>query len=346
MNRLLCPVGLALALAFPIEPANADPAPADPYAITPDVGPWVICAASYCNGDARYVADQMVEQLRTKHNLPAYVFDRGDAERQKDWEEHLKLERSLGEGVHLPFKHPRYTPSCAVLIGGYPDMESATAALAKVKQLPCPELKLSNGQPARDEEFVVKINKTSGTGDKISAIVNPYTRSFITRNPTAPAPRVEASKVDPIWKELNAPESYSLLKNPKPWTLMVKEYAGTTSVQNRSESTGILDKLSPIGRKPGDGINAAGLQAHQLAEFLRDKRIGLDAYVLHTRTSSIVTVGGFNGPDDPELQRTMRRLQSLSFKVDPRAAAANPAMIKNDPIGLSSRPLPMEVPRF
>jgi hypothetical protein len=176
--------------------------------------------------------------------------------------------------------------------------------------------------------------------------VNPLSRGFVTHNPTVPMEKVEKPKVDPAWKELNAPESFSLLKNPKNWTLVVREYTAPSSLEQSTptSATSLMGRTNMTNYKPGEALMAAGLQAHALAEFLRDKRIGLDAYVLHTRTSSIVTVGAFDSPDDPDLQRTKRRLEALSFRADPRASTT--AAIKSDPIGLIPHPLPMEVPHF
>jgi hypothetical protein len=344
MKRLLCLVLPAMALTGLIVAARADPVVADPYAITPEAGPWVICAASYVGEDSSNLSHQMAERLRTDYHLAAYIFDRGDAERQKDYEEHLQEEKAWG--VHLPFRHPRYTPNCAVLIGGFASLEEANAALLKVKKLDAPLVKLSSGQDARDEEFLIgkKDEQPNRATEMVRVKINPLARSFVVRNPTVPAEKVESPKVDPAWKELNAPESYSLLKNPKAWTLVVKEYAGPTSIQQQTSSSSVMGKLSQPDFKPGEAMAAAGLQAHHLAEFLRDKRIGFDAYVLHTRFSSIVTVGAFDSPDDPELQRTKRRLEALSFKADPRSSGAGTA--GGDPIGLFPHPLPMEVPHL
>jgi hypothetical protein len=334
-----------LALALIVGPALGNP-PADPYAITPEAGPWVICAASYMNEEAPRLAHLMAEQLRSKYGLQAYVFDRGDAERQQALAEHKKKEAALGPDIHLPFRHPRFNQSCAVLIGGFADLDAANAALSRVRKLKAPELTLSNGQPATEDLFELKPVEGTGGADLKRHVVDPLERSFVVRNPTAPVPKNEGLKIDPAWKELNASESFSLLKNPKTWTLVVKEYNGSVCMQDRKKDTStFLEWLTRSGHTPGEGINAAGFQAHHLAEFLRDKRIGFDAYVLHTRTSSIVTVGGFDGPEDPEMARTKERLEKLSFRADPRGGAAV-ATIKGDPIGLFVHPLPMEVPHF
>jgi hypothetical protein len=343
MKRLFCLAVSGVALAGLIVPAGADPVAADPYAITAEAGPWVICAASYTGEEAYNLSHQMAERLRKDYHLAAYVFDRGDAERQQDLEAHRKKEQFYG--VKLPFRHPHYTASCAVLIGGFANMDEANAALLKVKKLDAPALKLSNGQEAADQEFMIgKRDETHKDTEMVRVKVNPLARSFVTPNPTAPPEKVERPKVDPAWKQLNAPESYSLLKNPKPWTLVVKEYAAPTTIQQQGMASSIMGKSNQPDSKPGEAMRAAALQAHSLAEFLRNKAMGFDAYVLHTRFSSIVTVGAFDSPDDPELQKTKRRLESLSFRADPRAPSAQP--IKGDPIGLMTHPLPMEVPHF
>jgi hypothetical protein len=57
------------------------------------------------------------------------------------------------------------------------------------------------------------------------------------------------------------------------------------------------------------------MQAHELARWLRTKEVGFDAYVLHTRHSSIVTVGAFTGPDDPKMEQTaelIRRFKGVT----------------------------------
>jgi hypothetical protein len=62
--------------------------------------------------------------------------------------------------------------------------------------------------------------------------------------------------------------------------------------------------------------------------------LGFDAYVLHTRRSSIVAVGGFTGPDDPEMQKTAEKILKLKLQT------GNPRMPQ---IALIA--VPMEIPR-
>ena len=54
------------------------------------------------------------------------------------------------------------------------------------------------------------------------------------------------------------------------------------------------------GGKSGQRVDAAATSAHNLAELLRKAK--LDAYVLHTKYTSIVCVGGYDTVDDPALR--------------------------------------------
>jgi hypothetical protein len=161
---------------------------------------------------------------------------------------------------------------------------------------------------------------------------------MVVRNPMVPNTTGNKPRWDPAWKSLNREEKYSLLKNPKPYTLVVKEYLGMNVIQQQqpSKSNTFLDTLGLGGAKEGEALLGAGLQAHALAEFLRDPKLGFKAYVLHTRTSSVVTVGEFDGPKDPELQRVQRQIANLRFGTNRG---------QEDPIGLLTNPIPVEVPR-
>jgi hypothetical protein len=159
---------------------------------------------------------------------------------------------------------------------------------------------------------------------------------MVVRNPLVPNTAAARPKWDPLWKKLNEGEEYSLLKNPATWTLVVKEYVGGAVIQQRGNSTPFLSALGLGGAKPGQGLELAAAQAHELAKFLRHPRLGFKSYVLHTRHSSVVTVGEFSGPEDPDLPRVQRQLADLHFRT---------AKGQSDPIGLLPNPVPVEVPR-
>jgi hypothetical protein len=220
----------------------------------------------------------------------------------------------------------------AVLIGGYKDMDSASADLKRIKKLAAPKSVPGTAIYKVDLAEVAAGRKADPKEEKFSF----FRTSFVTPNPTVPATAANANKSDPFLKVLNADEPFSLLKCKRPWTLAVKEFYGATVIQAADPApSGFLDKL--FGSKPGAQLNASAMNAHNMAEALRNPKIGLEAYVLHTRTCSIVTVGGFDGPKDPRMEQVVQAL-ARSFQI----TTGNPQLDQ----GVLSQPRPMEVPRF
>jgi hypothetical protein len=321
--------GLA-ALLVAVSAVRAAPkVEADPnrdYRITPEVGPWMICAAAYTGPTSQALAKQLVLLIRQRDNLPAYYFDRGEKERREQ-EEQLKKVREFSppdrriRAVRIPDQY-------AVLIGGYPDMESARRALNAVKKLKLPELNVP-GMTAYD------VIPDPQTGQRLA--VNPFATAFVTRNPSLPPSQHSQDKGDdPFLKELNAGEEYSLLQCRKPYTLCVKIYQGVSVTKSGSGS--LLDKIGL--RKSPDTLSASALQAHELAKLLRSKELNLEAYVLHTRKESYVTVGGFESQEDRALYEMQQRLAKLSFK-----AGGNGTPAAGDILQLFVPAIPMRVPR-
>lgn len=315
-----------------------------PYAIGPHAGTWLICAASFTGPYAPSLAVQLVEEVRHKHGMPAYIFNHANEERLRLLQEEEAAQRAAeAQGIPRARRRiRRVDEQCAVLVGGprggWQNIDDATAFMKKVRGWDLPQLRLDNGRPAY--EYSVELRAPVGRQGSPTAphevvkhnAINPFQTSFVTHNPTIPAEKPR-NKYDPAWEKFNRHEDYSLLRCPKPWTLAVKEYAGGMMVQPTADKGGFLDKIGLGGLKAGEGITAAGYQAHELASFLQ--KLGFQPYVLHTRTSSIVTIGAFSGPDDPEMGKIQDRLARFSFARD----GGQPYNL-----GLFARPLPMEVP--
>jgi hypothetical protein len=340
MRRLLVAPALVLALALWAGPGDAQPpAAADinqDLAVTPQAGAWLICAASYSGPNAPYLARQLALQIHQRHGLNAYVFNHADEERRKIREE-FERAQALHPDVPMRRRTVRLEEQCAVLVGGYKDSEAAAAALKKIRTLPLPELKLPTGEPAYDYMLTTVPDPQKKGMTLQRTPVNPFTTAIAIPNPTIPQQQAKP-KFDPFWTKLNAYEDYSLLKCPKRYTLVVKEYLGNTVVQPHSGVSGFMDMLG-LGNKLGSGLSGAGKQAHALAEFLRQPGLGLKAYVLHTRYNSLVTVGEFDELNGEEMQRLQRQIARLRFSADRNNPNAP------DPIGLMANPAPMEVPR-
>jgi hypothetical protein len=337
----------ATGLPAGIEPerSRTPAAPANPYPLPADAGPWLICAAHYIGFDGATLAKQLVEELRNKHNLKAWIYNRGEEERRKQDEEWQRYKAQFPPDTPLRRRGVRIQDEWAILVGNFPDFKAASEFLPTIKDLPIPNLKLDDGRRCPFEVFTYQEmdpkTKKLVTRQKF---MKPYHNAMVVRSPLAPNDSKQ-SNWDPIWPKLNAYEDYSLLKNPKTFTLLVKKYSGGASINGGSSDTGaskgILAAIG-LGSNPGERLNAAGLQAHELARFLSDKRrFGFDAYVLHTRTSSIVTVGAFDSPNGDDLLRVKQQLANLKFSTD--SGHSDPK--HPDPIGLMASPVVVQVPK-
>jgi hypothetical protein len=307
----------------------------NPYPLPTNGKPWMICAATYLGLDGAELARQLVVELRTKHKLSAYIYNRGDEERrsqEQEWQERLKN----AHGAPIKRKGPRVLDQFAVLIDGFPDLPSGTAYLPKVKALPMPTLTLESRKNPYDTMLTQELDHQKKQMITRRTNVNPFHNAMVVRNPALGTTAVIRSKYDPFWKELNANESHCVLDNPKKYTLLVKEYTGARVIQTGMQTSGFLSALG-MGNAKGNTLDAAAMQARELVRVLRSPQLGFQAWVLHTRLASVVFIGGFDGLEDPELQRLNRQLTSLKFSTKQGGA---------DPIGLMiQNPIFVEVPR-
>lgn len=321
-RSLFAVVGVVALLTVAGQVRAAPRVEADPnneYRVTPDVGPWLIIVNSYKGPQGPQLAHDLILLIRRRDNVPAYLFARGEDEQRRQ-ESYVNQIHQLCPDVPNPrIRRVRIEVEYAVLVGGYPDIDAARRALDGVKHL----------KPPEDERLMDKITRIApapgGKGLVEVAPVNPFVGAFVVPNPTVPAEKADRSKADPILRTLNDGRPYNLLNCRHPWTLVIKDFQGATVVQSKS-SGGIMDWL-PFGRGSTDVLAAAGLQAEEVARVLRDMKF--EAYVLHTRTSSIVSVGSYDRPDDPQLKQMQRQLANLQL----------------GPIQCFAQPMPMEVPR-
>ncbi|HBI43632.1 MAG TPA: hypothetical protein DDY78_12400 [Planctomycetales bacterium] len=348
MNRLIWAPALCLALVAAGIVRAAPQIDADPnreYPVTPEAGPWMICAAHFNGVSAPQLAHQLVLLIRSQHNTPAYVFNYADEERKKQKAvldkqapSFITQEAAPGEIV-VPIPRHRLTirveEQCAVMIGGYPDEKTAHEALLAVKKLDPPDLKVPEGAPAPFASVVDDQGK--------AAYLNPFSsQSMVVRNPSIPhATHAMQAKDDPFLKTLNADEEYSMLRCPGKWTLAVREYVGASMVENKPTGWGPLQSIFGPGKgKTGESLALAANNAHELAKTLT--QLKFDAYVLHTRTSSVVSIGAFNDPNDPVMQKYRDRIDQMRNRN--ANAQTNPS--KKDPLGLFPTLMPVEAPHF
>lgn len=301
-------------------------------AITPAAGQWLILVISYSSKNGAEQARKMCLELREKNRVPAYVFCYGADERRKEYERVKKIidqqreffkQNGMTPDQPLRIRHQQIDVHHAVMIGGYPNADAANRALTSVRAWPPPD-------PTRVDLETMFYQATEGDQKKNSRsevrYVNPFKRAFVCRNPTvkheAPVQKIDVAAL----RRMNADEPYSLFNCKKPFTLAVKEFQTPYMMQDRTTSPSAWDFLNK-----SDRVDGAAISARNLAESLR--KLKLDAYVLHAKFSSTITVGSYDSPDDPAL-KSMQEVLATRFNQPPFTQ-----------IQFFHRPVPMAVPK-
>lgn len=335
------PAGGAAAFLRELESAPADPN--QDIAVTKEHGAWMISIQAYIGPNAPQSARRMVDELRSKYKLSAFVFNYSNEERRKEYERVKvqmekqrqlleQMKKELGNQAYqinpLPVKRPmRVQENCAVLVGGYKDEATARRALEQIRKLDANLLDRS----LLDTKFIGEDDpKTKKIERGRHEYVNPFLRAFAAPNPAIKQERKSGFDDQDIavLRRLNDGQPYSLMACKKRYTLAIKQFAMPGGVQTAQDAkpAGLLDPFK-TGKQQAD---LAADNAHTLAKMLRHMK--LDAYVLHTSYASIVTVGSFDSLEDPAL-RSMQNIvvSQLRPKLDAR-------------LELFAQPLPMEVP--
>lgn len=306
------------------------------YHVTKEAGPWMVLATSYKGDHAKHLAEQHVIELRSKYRLPGYtvpvdLIKKRWGVKDDDW---VKVSPRISEERKF-----RTYNEWAVIVGGYKDRDDALKTLAYMRQrVPSPKLTDPLGRPIQPTKIhtwertdLSDPNNPKKIKYKDEKTVNPYQNAFVTRNPMLPKEVAKKSdKPDPFLKKLNDGEEFSLLKSRKKWTLVIMNLPGAAQVKENVTGT-LLEKIG-IGDGNAKLMNANAMQANEFAKFLR--RYKMKAYVLHTRNSSLVTVGEFDDPNSEECRRTQEKLARLRLGG---LQVALPMM---------PRPMPMKVPEF
>lgn len=367
-------------------PRSAPPAampPQEPpheWAVMPVHGEWMICVKSYSGAKAKQHAVELCDQIRRQYKAAAYLYDRNYEERRRDEQRKAEIrmyrERELtpflqvqaemkkkaeAEGrefieapVTIRMPTVRLEEQWAVLVGGFKDLDTASAALAVIRKWPAP-----TGEHLMDHMVMQKPGADGRPGTTEAAYLNPFTNSMAVPNPSIKKTTGTTPAVDPALVRLNEDEPLSVLKNPKGWTLIVKDFTIPLSVQSKDQEGGFVGRIFGANNDPGTILEATAKQARELAKALRNpdmeraaavaaKRCGLtprplESFVLHVRTGSRVTVGSFDSPEDPALAEMQRLLAHMSFKIE-RPGEGGRKIVEE--VSLFDGITPMPVPRL
>jgi hypothetical protein len=231
---------------------------------------------------AEQVANELVFELRSKNNLPAYVY-------------RMNAEDGLIETVdRLGNKDQRKNlhkvESFGVIAGNYQSLDDPLAkeTLAFVKKLKPQCLSQENG--------IVWYAK-AGQG--------PFQKAFLTTNPMLTPQEAQQRmavdrKPDTLLIQLNSDVNYSLLENKGKYTLQVAMFTGRRVVEGSAaaQKTNFFDS----NRATSNPLDIASIDANDLTMALRQHR-GREAYVWHDHFYSIVTVGSYDSKTDPEIAK-------------------------------------------
>ncbi len=363
--------------AFPSSPPPANLeissalGPDHPWAVKPEHGAYFICVKSYSRPNrptpddpgpsARVMAEKLAAEVRDTFRVQAFLYEHVSEERKAEMaaiasarekgrifaqqlekykqESQLKGMEFLEPDNRLRFKTINYREQIAVLVGGFQTAEDARKALDTVHLWP----------PPHDRTLMdMAVGERIGPNGKPTVergYLNPFASATVVPNPTIQREvKQEPVGLEPFIVRLNEGRPYNLLKATKSWTLAVRSFNAPIQIVGKDS------KPSPVEQsdtKIRAALIASAQQAEALAKTLRElkdkdgKSLGLEAFVLHTRYSSLVTVGQFDTPNDPSLMHIQNILMKMKMTEDSMGtrAAMNAAPL------FEGRMLPIPIPK-
>jgi hypothetical protein len=366
------PINVEIATAIP---ANHE------WLLKPEHGAFFISVKSFARPprptpddqgpSALAMAQALAAEIRDQYRVQAFLYEHVSDERKAEmaaiasararsqqyvaqWEKlreqsQLKGMEFLEPDRKIRYRTVKYKDQIAVLVGGFKSDEDARKALDTVRTWPAPKSKVKdhNGRDVLLMDMGT-IFRPGPNGKQLlqESPINPFPTATVVPNPTIVRPKETwAGGVDPVILKLNEGRPYNLLKASKTWTLGVKSFCAPVEIVSRDARTNVMRKLG--GGKGADALMAGAEQAESLAKVLKEMRkngqpLGIEVFVLHTRDASLVTVGQFDGPYDPELIRTRDMLASIKLNVTEDATGQKPVF--NAP-SLFDKFVPMPIPK-
>jgi hypothetical protein len=320
--------------------AGQDGAAGCKYPLTEREGPWLVHVASFRGDEALNFANNLADEVRSKHKLNAFVFSMEDqsARQEADALRKAQLERIGSDKVHgtdeaLKLRKVRVVKEYSVFVGNFREQLEARTLLDKIKAFEPPTSIPAYGFEMYDNAkvqmdptsenslgvFGLKARTREVEAKKRAASQgNPFRQAFVCRNPIhvqqqSTVVQKPVNTVDPLWQALNAKEKYSIFTCPKPWTLVVAQFRPPTEVYGASTNVFQQNGIQQVsGQTYGRHLEVCAEQARKLAEVLRDGGKGYDAYVFHLANQSIVCVGAFDKRTDENMEKAFYALAEFA----------------------------------
>lgn len=357
-------------LRFPFRNRDADrPLQQEDLQLSEQSGPWLIMCASFSGDAGVRMAENLAEELRTKHKLKSYVFrhefnhtERLAKSAIPTWtiDENSNSDHHIVPAEMKPATSARYE-EVAVMVGDFPSVDDASAqkTLKFVKSISAESIDASMTgaeesnlsaeriRKLRHQSNAQTSNDTSGPGD--------FRAAFLLPNPLLPDEYFETEKVDSFVIKLNRKVKNSLLENPGVYSVRVASFQGESTFDIGEMAT--KEKEMKSGKRvERSKLAEAAMKAHLLTKELR--KLKVDAYEFHDRHESYVCVGSFdwvsredgegNRTQNPAVVETILKYKGKVRNLPGRPGAIEPytlpALAKLK-IVCDAQPIPVLVPK-
>ena len=164
-----------------------------------------------------------------------------------------------------------------------------------------------------------KVDKNGRYQEGNDVPINPFKHLLVVANPSLPHNQAAGTAAEDmaLLKRLNESEKFSLLNCPKKLTLAVKYFSMPVVLQASKSTASVMEKQA---KSLENAYTTADCKANALAGMLRKEN--LEAYVLHTKYGSYVTVGSYDRPDDPRIARDQEQMpqfiNGMLAKISPQ----------------------------
>lgn len=301
--------------ATPTAAARIEAVKGKHYTLTRQHGPWMIMVASFSPLAAternegmtpEQAASELVWELRRK-GIPAYVYGTKQVvDRIETPDRMAAFASAQGAGAHVRTQQRQYIAqheNICVLAGNYDDPQGDVSqkTLEWIKKFYPDFLKQEDPNSARNGSDVIRL-ANGGVWRKTPGQPTPLAGAFLTTNPLLTLEEAQQRRRDPLLLKLNADSEFSLRDNPGKYTLVVATFSGKSALSQGGERS-LAEKLRLFDATGGSNLDEAGLNAWQLCKALRAQKPPIQAWVWHDRYQSLVTVGSFNSPDDPVIEK-------------------------------------------
>lgn len=331
--------------------------------LTKDAGPWLIMCTSFDGQDGRQQAINLANELRVKHGMQSYVyrqhfdFSKGVTDRGIGFQQPTAGGASNVRQREMQLARQNEKTEYAVLVGNYKSVESSKAQkdLATLKKLQPESLKIYSDDVRDSPQAGARLRadgevmfSNNGEFKQIGAdkVKHPLRLALLVTNPLLPKEVLDQAGIDQFILNLNKGVPYSLLDNPKAYTLKVASFSGEVIIRPKDIA------IRKAQRQKKSSLVEAAKRAEILTKYLRSQKI--EAYQFHDRHSSYVCVGGFDwvregdGPNargNPKVialaeifaGKPLPDGQVTTFKLPPRLLEAG--------VTCDANPLTVAVPR-